>query len=180
MEMKSTQKWFMPALLFILSYEWIVSSVNKLVAPNYLKGVQDQMSQAESGVQFHPYATLLKSVGLHHAELFASLVLVGEMFVGLTFVMMGILMLKNVVDGPMFNLGGIAAVVAAFMSLNYALLGGDTLFIDPSNAFQQGISIDWLMFAIEVSLSVLWFRSARGITSTHRNHSGSASSASIM
>lgn len=32
------------------------------------------------------------------------------------------------------------------MSLNYAILDGDTLFVDSANAYQEGISSDWVVF----------------------------------
>jgi len=152
LEKKSVQRFIIPVLLFILAYEWLISSANKLVTTNYDAKLRHQMAQSVSGIQFQPYASLLKNIGLPHSHLFGTLVLVAELFVGLTFVGIGIRKLQGKSTRVVGRFGIVASIVAAFMSLNYALLGGDPLFVDPANAFQQGISIDWILFLIEVTL----------------------------
>ena len=73
---------------------------------------------------------------------------------GITFVIIAIQKLRGKISRTVSWFGFFASIVAAFMSLNYALLGGDTLFVNPANAFQEGISIDWVLFLIEVTLAV--------------------------
>jgi thiosulfate dehydrogenase (quinone) large subunit len=160
LEKKSAQSLVVPVLLFILAYEWIISSINKMATKNYYENLHQQMAQSVSGVQFQPYASLLKNIGLPHYHLFGTLVLLAELFVGLTFVVIGIRKLQGKSTRVVGRFGIIASIVAAFMSLNYALLGGDTLFVDPANAFQEGISIDWILFLIEVTLVFYFYHVA--------------------
>jgi thiosulfate dehydrogenase [quinone] large subunit len=161
LEKKSAQSLVIPVLLFILAYEWLISAVNKMVTKNYYGSLHQQMSQSVSGVQFQPYVGLLKNIGLPQYHLFGTLVLLAEVFVGFTFIVIGIRKLQGKSTQILRRFGMIASIVAAFMSLNYALLGGDTLFIDPANAFQEGISIDWILFFIEVTLVFYFYHAAK-------------------
>lgn len=121
------------------------------------------MSQAISGVQLHFCASLLKHVGVPQYRLFGgSLVLTGEAFVALVFVIVAICAFRGISNGAISKLGAFASIIAAFMSLNYAILGRDTLFVDPANAFQEGISIDWVLFLVEVTLAIYFYSMATG------------------
>jgi thiosulfate dehydrogenase (quinone) large subunit len=160
LEKKSAQSFVIPVLLFILAYEWIISSVNKMVTKNYYTNLHQQMMQSVSGVQFKPYVNLLKNVGLPQYHLFGTVVLIAELFVGLAFVIIGIRKLQGRSTRVLGKLGMVASIVSALMSLNYALLGGDTLLVDPANAFQEGISIDWVLFLIEVTFVFYFYHVA--------------------
>jgi thiosulfate dehydrogenase (quinone) large subunit len=157
LEKKSAQYFIIPVLLFILAYEWLISSVDKLLTKNYYQNLHEQLTQSVSGIQVHAYAVLLKNVGLPQYHLVGTMVLIAELFVGLTFAMIAILKLQGKLTRIVGRFGTIASIMAAFMSFNYALLGGDTLFVDPANAFQEGISIDWLMFFIEVTFAFYFY-----------------------
>ena len=163
MKNHTMQRPVVPVLSLILAYEWLISFLNKLVTKNYYQNLRDQLSQSISGVQLHFYAGLLKHIGVPHYRLFGSLVLVGEAFVGIMFLILAIYGFRGKLNGTVGKLGALAALIAAFMSLNYAILGGDTLFVDSANAFQEGISIDWLMFLIELTFAFYFYS-----ISTHR------------
>lgn len=165
METKLTQKFVIPMLLLILAYEWLVSFANKVFTKNYYQNLHNQLSQAISGVQLHFYASLLKHVGIPQYRLFGSLVLIGEAFVGLAFVIVAICVFRGISNGTISKLGAFASIIAAFMSLNYAILGGDTLFVDPANAFQEGISIDWVLFLVEVTFAIYFYSMTTGVRS---------------
>ncbi|GMA65596.1 hypothetical protein NZD89_28275 (plasmid) [Alicyclobacillus fastidiosus] len=159
---QSTRNVLLPVLMLIVAYEWLVSFVNKLVVPDYYKNLQQQMSQSISGIQFHPYANLMKNVGVPNVHLFGILVPLGEVFVGVSFVALAVQMFRtHHIRRGWAVLGLIASVVAAFMSLNYALMGGDTLFVNAANAFQEGISVDWLLFLIEVCFAFGFYSTVR-------------------
>lgn len=159
---QSTRNVLLPVLMLIVAYEWLVSFVNKLVAPNYYKNLHQQMSQSISGIQVHPYANLLKSVGLPNVHLFGILVPLGEVFVGASFVALSVQMFRtHHIKRGWAILGFVASVAAAFMSLNYAIMGGDTLFVSAANAFQEGISVDWLLFLVEVCFAFGFYSTVR-------------------
>jgi thiosulfate dehydrogenase [quinone] large subunit len=153
MDKKPARSYVIPFLLLILAYEWLISSINKLVTKNYYSNLHQQLTQSLSGIQVHPYAYLVKTIGLEHYHVIGTLVVLGEVFVGVTFLILAFRKLQGKVSRMEGWFGVIVSILAAFMSLNYALLGGDTLFVDPANAFQEGISIDWVLFFEEVTLA---------------------------
>jgi len=157
MENKTTQKFIIPVLLLIIAYEWLIASADKLLTKNYLENMHKQMVQSVSDIHFQPYAHLFKSVGIPHYHLIGILVLLAELFVGLTFAIIAIRKLQGKSSVVIGKIGMIATIIAAFMNLNYAILGGDTLFVDPANAFSESISIDWIMFLIEVMMAFYFY-----------------------
>jgi thiosulfate dehydrogenase [quinone] large subunit len=158
MDKKPAQGYIIPILMLIIAYEWIISSINKLVTKNYYANLHQQLIQSLSGIQVHPYAYLVKTVGLENYKFIGTLVVLGEIFVGVTFVILAVRKFQGRVSRVEGWFGFIASILAAFMSLNYALLGGDTLFVDPANAFQEGISIDWVLFLQEVTFALHFYR----------------------
>ncbi|MED1203649.1 hypothetical protein [Heyndrickxia acidicola] len=157
MEYKTRHPLVIPVLLLIIAYEWLIASVDKLLTKNYLENMHKQMVQSVSGIQFHPYASLFKSVGIPQSQLIGTLVLIGELVVGLTFAIVAIQIFRGKMSSALAKCGFAAAIIAAFMSINYALLGGDTLFVDPSNAFQESISVDWILFLFEVTFAFFFY-----------------------
>lgn len=157
MEKKMTSQLVLPLLLLVIAYQWIIAFFNKVVTKNYFNELQKQMKDSVSNITFHPYATLLKNVGIPNYHLFGVLVMLGELFVGVIFLLYAIqkLMKKNSI--LLAKLGFIATIIGAFMNLNYALLGGDTLFVDPGNAFQEAISVDWFMFLMQITLVIYFY-----------------------
>jgi thiosulfate dehydrogenase (quinone) large subunit len=147
------KNYFMPILLFILAYEWLISAADKLTDKSFYKDLHQQMVQAIPDIQNHFYATLVKNVGIPHYMMFGTLVEAAEVFVGVSFILLGVFMLKGKLGSVMKQIGIFTCIVAAFMSANYFLLGGDSFFVNQDNAFQEGISIDIILMLIELSLT---------------------------
>jgi thiosulfate dehydrogenase [quinone] large subunit len=161
MENNAKHPLVIPVILLIIAYEWLIASVDKLLTKNYLGNMHKQMVQSVPDIQFHPYASLFKNVGIPQSHVFGILVLLGELVVGLTFLIMAIQLIRGKMSSALAKCGFVASIIAAFMNLNYALLGGDTLFIDPANAFQESISVDWILFLFEVTFAFFFYSSSR-------------------
>lgn len=157
MEMKKNHNVVISVLLIIIAYEWLIASVDKLLTKNYFGSLHQQMARALPDIQLQPYSMLVKSIAIPQYHLFGILVLLGELFVGLTFVFLAIQNLQGKTSKLIGQIGLIASIIAAFMNLNYALLGGDTLFVDPANAFQEAISIDWMLFLFELTMAFYFY-----------------------
>lgn len=157
MEKKITSQLVLPILLLIIAYQWLIAFTNKAVNKNFFNQLPKQMNDAISSITFQPYATMLKNVGIPNSHLFGVLVMIGELFVGVIFLLYAIQKLMKKNNKLLARLGILATIVGAFMSLNYALMGGDTLFVDPGNAFQEAISVDWFMFLMEITLVIYFY-----------------------
>jgi lipid-A-disaccharide synthase-like uncharacterized protein len=157
MEKKVTSQLVLPLLLLVIAYQWLIAFFNKVVTKNYFNALHKQMKDSVSDITFHPYATLFKNVGIPHFHLFGTLVMLGELFVGVVFLLYAIQKLIKKNHKVIAKLGLVATVVGAFMNLNYALLGGDTLFVSSDNAFQEAISVDWFMFLMQTILIVYFY-----------------------
>lgn len=157
MEKKITSQLILPLLLLVISYQWIIAFFNKVITKNYFSELHKQMKDSISDITFQPYATLFKNVGIPHPHLFGTLVMLGELFVGVIFLLYAIQKLMGI-DSKLFaKLGLVATILGAFMNLNYALLGGDTLFVNADNAFQEAISVDWFMFLMQITLVIYFY-----------------------
>ena len=64
MEKKSPRSFVIPVWLLVLAYEWLISSINKMMTKNYYENLRQQMAQSVSGILFKPYANLVELVGL--------------------------------------------------------------------------------------------------------------------
>ncbi|NRD79948.1 hypothetical protein HPT25_21670 [Bacillus sp. BRMEA1] len=157
MEKKVTSQLILPILLLIIAYQWLIAFINKVVNKDFFNQLPKQMKDAISSITFQPYATILKNVGIPNSHLFGILVMSGELFVGVIFLLYAIQKLMRKNNRLLAKLGLLATIVGAFMSLNYAIMGGDTLFVDPGNAFQEAISVDWFMFLMEITLVIYFY-----------------------
>lgn len=157
MTKKTAQDFAIPIIVLIIAYEWLISSIDKILTKNYISAFHKQLAQGISDITVHPYATLVKSVGLPLSNTLSILVLSSELFVAVIFILFAIRSLTGKAGKVMGIFAFIASIFAAFMSLNYAILGGDSLLADPANAFQEGISIDWMFFLIETTLAFYFF-----------------------
>lgn len=157
MEKKVTSQLVLPILLLIIAYQWLIAFLNKAVNKDFFSQMPQQMKGAISSITFQPYATLLKNVGIPNSHLFGILVMFGELFVGVIFLLYAIQKMTGKNNKLLAKLGLLATIVGAFMNLNYALMGGDTLFVDPGNAFQEAISVDWFMFLMQITLIVYFY-----------------------
>ncbi|MDP4084478.1 MAG: hypothetical protein Q8934_07655 [Bacillota bacterium] len=157
MEKKLTSQLVLPIILLIISYQWLIAFIDKAVNKDFFKQLPQQMKGAISGITFHPYATLLKNVGLPNSHLIGILVMLGELFIGVIFLLCAIQKLMGKNNQVLAKLGLFATIIGAFMSLNYALMGGDTLFVNSDNAFQEAISVDWFMFLMEITLVIYFY-----------------------
>lgn len=154
---KTSREYILPFLTLIVAYEWLISSIDKMLTKNYVSAFRSQLSQGISDIQIHPYANLVKSIGLPQYHLLSMVVMIAELFVALSFIVYAVHKFMGKNNKGICRITFIASIVAAFMSLNYSILGGDTLFADPANAFQEGISIDWIFFLFETTLAFYFY-----------------------
>jgi len=143
----------------LIGYEWLLSAGNKMLSSSFSSGLAQQVKMAMSGNPNSWWVTLAKSLVLPHTQLFAVLVEVGELLVALGFFAGAVLWLSGSWSpvqrwARVINLGVIGALIGgALMTANYYVMSGATLpGFDPSNPFNEGLSIDGLLMFIALGL----------------------------
>ncbi|HET7580781.1 MAG TPA: hypothetical protein VFK33_16000 [Bacillales bacterium] len=142
-------------ILLFFGYEWLVSGLNKLIhSEDFIGEFQNEVSEAiRGGTPFSFYGDFLNSIVIPNAEGFAVFILAGELFTGGVFILIGILGLAKVsLTGWVAGLGEAASIVSAFLSINIFLYVGGAYFIGQADPFDEGITLDLLMFLVQLAM----------------------------
>ncbi len=116
------------ALRILIGLEWFIAGIHKLVDPGYVGNMYYVLTEV-FGADENPhtwYANLLDNTFANNAEVFAWLVSLGELFIGI-----------SLIFGFFINFG---AIVGFFLNLNFYFAAGWR------GASTQ--SINWIMMAI--------------------------------
>lgn len=144
------------AVQAVIAYEWLVSGINKLLDPGFSTHLSAMLLQNMRGNPYGWYVTALQRLVLPHATQGAQLVAWGEAVVGVVLVL-GAVQWALHPDGWVTTLlallGCPALLVGAGISLNYYLLAGNGLpWINPANAFNDGVGLNALLPLICLAL----------------------------
>jgi uncharacterized membrane protein YphA (DoxX/SURF4 family) len=142
----------------VIGYEWLVSGLNKVFNATFVSGLAHQLQMNMQGNPNGWYVSLANRLLIPHAQLCAVLAEVGELLVGLGMFAGATLWLSG--RFPLarwtrrLNLGVITALVGGvLMSANYAVMTGNSLpGFNPSNAYNEGVSIDALLTIMGLGL----------------------------
>lgn len=163
------KKVFIPVILLVLAYEWLVSGIDKIISGSFVSSMHKQFIQAIPDMQYHFYADILNSLFAKDASLLAWAVELGELFAGISFLWLAICLIRNKLNPSALKLGIAAGIVSAFMNLNFFFYQGGFYFINPSDPFDEGIPVDLLMLLIECTVAIafiLIIRSRKKIAHT--------------
>jgi thiosulfate dehydrogenase [quinone] large subunit len=150
-----------------IGYEWLLSGLNKVLSPTFVSGLAATLRDSLQGNPNRWYASPADSLIIPHARVFALLAEGGEIVVALGMFAGAILWVSGRVResrwARQLSLGVILALLGGIvMSLNYAVMGGDTLpGINAGNPFNEGLSIDSLLAMIGIGLLVVHLAVAR-------------------
>lgn len=170
MEHKISQKSshrFLMLFTLIIGYEWLASGVSKVLTQTFASGFHHNVVSS-LGSAFSFYVPVLKDLVLPHATLFGYFIEFSEVFVGLTFFILFFTRFKNV-SGWLLKLGMVASILSAFLSVNIFLDSGDPFFITPAQPFNNSVSLDILLSAMQVSLFAYFYKMNRA--KKEENHS---------
>jgi thiosulfate dehydrogenase [quinone] large subunit len=156
----------------VIGYEWLLSALNKMLSPDFASGLAQQLVIAMRGNPNSWWVALSKNLVLPHTQLFAVLVEVGELLVGLGFFAGALLWASGRFPvarwARYLNLAVLAALVGGtLMTANYYVMSGETWpLLNPGDPFDEGLSIDGLLTLITVGLFAvhavpLWRRRPR-------------------
>jgi hypothetical protein len=153
----------------LIAWEWLVSGGNKLLAGDFPQGLGATLSD---GLQKNPngwYVQLLNTFVIPHSVGFGYAIEYGEILIGL-----GLLVGALLLFGPVRRKGepqyrfaiaemavaAVAALACAFLCINFHFFMGNGPFpgLNPSNPFDEGISLDTLMppLSLVVLFANIW------------------------
>jgi hypothetical protein len=148
------------AVQFLLGYEWLMSGLAKVAADDFPGGLAQTLTDATQG-QTGWYKSFIDGVVIPNGPLFGSLVMLGEVVVGVTLIAASLAWLArwgrlgSGAQVVLLAVVALAGVVGAFMSLNFHLAMGATapwvISPDPND---QGVDLDSLMFMLQVVLAI--------------------------
>jgi len=147
---------FLSVVQAILGYEWVISGLNKLLAPRFDAHLAALLQHSTQGNPYHWYTAFLQRVVLPHHALVAPLDQWGETAIGVVLLLSAVLWLVRPRDRLTVRVAGVAALAlfgAALLNVNYFLQGGAPLpWINPGNAYNPGVDIDALLPLIALAL----------------------------
>jgi thiosulfate dehydrogenase (quinone) large subunit len=146
------------ALQFVIGYEWLMSGLSKVAAGDFTSGLAATLADMTKD-QIGWYKSFIDGVVIPNGELFGTLVILGELGVGLALVAAALTWLARWSQMRYRNrmmLVASVVIVAALgcvMSLNFHLAMGApapwTLSPDP---YDQGVDLDSLMVVMQLVL----------------------------
>jgi uncharacterized membrane protein YphA (DoxX/SURF4 family) len=148
------------AVQIVMGYEWLVSGITKVASGTFVSGLAaDLKSNADSAPGF--YRNLLHSTLIPNARTLAVLVEIGELAVGLTFIIVAIVWLtrwSQLSDGVRVSLLGatmLAALGATFMAINFHLArGGNHPWLIPADGMDETIDVDSVLSFLQLTVFV--------------------------
>jgi thiosulfate dehydrogenase [quinone] large subunit len=159
--------WGVAVMEASIGYEWLLSGVNKVLSPNFVSGLASTLRDSLQGNPNSWYVSLSNSLIIPHARIFALMAEGGEILVALGMFAGAALWLSGTIRGNQWatrlNFGVILALLGGIlMSVNYAVMGGDTLpGINAGNPFNEGLSIDSLLVMIGIGLLIVHLAAVR-------------------
>lgn len=141
-------------VLLFFGYEWFVSGINKLASGEFITGLHNtMMSSIKGGAPYPFYGHFLKSFCMTHCIILGTFIEVGEIFIGAVFILVGIIgLIKGNLAPWLAKLGIAASIVSAFLSINIFLYVGGHYFFGQADPFDEGVTLDFLMFLVQLAM----------------------------
>ncbi|MDQ2832052.1 MAG: hypothetical protein M3Y74_23770 [Chloroflexota bacterium] len=150
--------WGMALVEAVIGYEWLLSALNKILSPSFNAGLAHQLYMAMMGNPNGWWVSLANTLMIPHAQLCALLAQVGELLVALGFFAGAALWIGGWLPTARWarwlNGGVIVALIGGVtMTANYYLMAGNTWpGLNPSNPFNEGLSLDGVLTLLTAAL----------------------------
>ena len=149
--MKKVSVTWLILIQFVFAFEWLYSAFGKWMHPEFMAGITQTLTAFGTKSAFHAYGQFLLENVVPHAQLFGNMVRGGELAVGLSLAVCGIIVLLiKRLPSSLSIISAITFFTAAFMNLNFFLSSG---WSSPST---WGINV--LMFCIQVILGIFYIQ----------------------
>jgi len=148
------------AVQIVIGYEWLASGVTKIASGTFASGLAADLRD-NSQDAWHGYRSFLSSSIIPNARAFAVLIEVGEVIVGLGFILAAIVWLarwSRLSDRwRMLLLWAtmLSALGATFMAVNFHLASGaNHPWLIPADGFDETIDVDTVLACIQTGFFI--------------------------
>ncbi len=152
------------AVQVFLGYEWLMSGLSKLLSPDFVSGLAGTLTDQAKNLA-GPYRSFLDSFVIPNGQLFAYLVMLGELALGVVLISTALVWLTRwsrlAPSGrtAVLSLIVLAGIVAIFMNVNFHLMSGATHpWLIAADPFDEGIDLDSVMPIIQAIISLVSLR----------------------
>jgi thiosulfate dehydrogenase [quinone] large subunit len=149
------------AIQAFLGYEWFMSGLAKALSSDFATGLGDTLTDTAKGLSGF-YKSFLEGIVIPNAQLFAYLVMIGELAIGITLIAVAAIWwfrwstLSVTGQSVVLGLIVLAGVFAIFMNVNFHLANGSghPWFI-AADPFDEGVDLDSVMPLIQLAVSLV-------------------------
>ena len=145
----------------IIGYEWLSSGITKVASGTFVSGLAADLKDGVGSAP-HFYRSFLSDAVIPDARTFAVLIEIGEILVGLGFIVAAILWLvrwARLSDRARLSIlwaTMLAALGATFMALNFHLAnGGNHPWLIPADGFDETVDVDAVLVFMQMALFAL-------------------------
>lgn len=149
------------AIQVLIGYEWLMSGMAKVVRGGFPSGLGDELREKSEGASGW-YRSYLDGSVIPNAEVFAYLIIVAEIAIGVAFIAAAIAWLWRWERLPSAGRAAIlaatalAAIGAILMNVSFHLANGSAHpWLIPNDGFDEGVDLDSLMPLVELVLLVV-------------------------
>lgn len=153
--------WGLAMIEIVISYEWLLSGLDKVLSAKYVLGLADVL---RTSIQDNPnrwWVAFIQQQVIPHAQVWAILVEIAELFVALGFFAGALLWVSGCFPIARWtrclNVGVLLAICGGvLMTANYYLMAGHSFpGFNPGAPFDEGLSLDGVLTAIGLGLLLI-------------------------
>ncbi len=148
------------AVQIIIGWEWLASGITKVASGTFASGLASDLHEKSRDAAGW-YRSFLDGSIIPNAHTFGVLIEVGEITIGLVFILGGVLWLarwSQLSDRLRVSLLGAimaAALAATFMAVNFHLAsGGNHPWLIPKDGFDETVDVDSVLAMIQIGFMV--------------------------
>ena len=165
------------AIQIIIGYEWLASGITKVASGTFVSGLAADLRENSQNAP-HWYRSFLNSSIIPNGHTFGVLLEIGEITVGLAFILTAVVWLSRwskLSDRWRMTILGVvmlAALGATSMAINFHLASGDNHpWLIPKDGFDETIDVDTVLAFIQ---SAFFIFSGYVMLKIHRGHQAAA------
>ncbi len=148
------------AIQIIIGYEWLTSGITKVASGDFASGLSADLKEQSSDAA-HWYRSFLDGTIIPHGSLFGVLIEVGEIIVGVAFIVAAVIWLarwSRLSDRwrmTILIVTMLAALGATSMAINFHLASGaNHPWLIPKEGFDETIDVDTVLIMFQLALVI--------------------------
>ncbi|UOF89815.1 hypothetical protein LSG31_18355 [Fodinisporobacter ferrooxydans] len=141
----------------VFAYEWLISGFDKVISGTFVADFKSQCLQAIPDMKYQFYGRFMQSWCIPHCTIIAGFVEIMEVMLGAAFLILAVFTFRGVLNHKISMLGMLTALIAAIFNTNFFLYQSGSLFLQASDPFDEGVSIDFIMLLVQLGIAFYYF-----------------------